>query len=136
MKKTVVVEILLVAVFAVLLSCAIIALKDIPSMNEYIDWYNTLSPDYPDYDLVDITAWAFKGYIPIFLSISIPALIAAIADLAAIVIIAIKDLPIVKQRIDSFKAKRTAVKAEQAETAKQQRIEKLQAELDELKKDE
>ena len=139
MKKAIVIEILLVAVFAVLLTCAIIALKDIPSMKEYIDWYNTLSPDYPDYDLVETTAWEIRAYMPILLKIGIPALIAAVADLAAITIIAIKDFPVFKPLVDKFKARkeqRAAAKAEQAATAKQERIEKLPAELDELKKGE
>jgi len=55
----------------------------------------------------------------------------------------IKDFPVFKPLVDKFTAKRAAhkeqreaIKAEQAEAAKQARIEQLQAELDELKKDE
>lgn len=71
------------------------------------------------------------------------ALLASLSTLVAMIIIAIKDFPFFKPLVDKFNAKRAArkeqraaVKAEQAEAAKQARIEQLQAELDELKKDE
>lgn len=136
MKKTVIVEIFLVAVLAVLLSCAIITLRDISSMNNYIDWYKTLSTDYPDYNLVKLTAEFAKADVDIFLSIGIPALIAAVIDLSAIIIIAVRDLPIVKQRIDACKVKRANKKKSRNAIAKQKRINQLQSELDALKKDE
>ncbi|MCM1368657.1 MAG: hypothetical protein NC184_07620 [Roseburia sp.] len=59
------------------------------------------------------------------------------------IIIAVKEFPCFKPLIDKLAAKRadrkaarTQAKAEQAETAKRERIDKLTAELEELKKDE
>ena len=62
MKKTVVVEILLVAIFAVLLSCAIISLKDISPMNEYIEYFSTLPPEDGNYNIGFIIAANTKIY--------------------------------------------------------------------------
>lgn len=136
MKKTIVIETLLLIVLAVLLSCAIITLKDISSMNEYIEHFNTLPPNDANYDIGFIIVANTKVYVCKYLSIGIPAIIAAVADFTAIIITAVRDIPIIKQSIESFKAKRTARKEQRATTAKQERIDKLQAELDELKKDE
>ncbi len=135
MKKTVIIEILLVCVLAILLSCAIITLREIPSINRYISYFHTLSPNDPNYDLVYITAGTGNIYKPIFLGIGIPALIAAVADLAAIIIIAIKDFPIIKRWVDNFKTKCATKKQIRNTIAKQKRIKQLQSELDELKKD-
>ncbi len=79
----------------------------------------------------------------VYLPYGILALVAAIATLAAMIIIAIKDFPVFKPLVDKFNAKRAAhkqasdaAKAEKAEADKKARIEKLTAELEELKKDE
>lgn len=136
MKKTVVVEILLVAIFAVLLSCAIISLKDISPMNEYIEYFSTLPPEDGNYNIGFIIAANTKIYLQTYLSIGIPSLIAAVIDLSAIIIIAVRDLPIVKQRIDACKVKRANKKESRNAIAKQKRINQLQSELDALKKDE
>lgn len=135
MKKTIAIEIILTLIFAVLLMSAIIAFKYIPLFRSYIDWYQSLSTDYPDYDMVSVAATNYEFFIQKLLIIGIPSLIAAIADLAAIIIIAVKDIPQVKQHIADFKIRRQERRAEHAAVAKRERIDKLQTELDELKKD-
>ncbi len=77
------------------------------------------------------------------LTYGILALVAALCSLAAMIIIAIKDFPVFKPLVDKLSAKRAAhkqasdaAKAEKAEADKKARIEKLTAELEELKKDE
>ena len=74
---------------------------------------------------------------------AISTLLAAIATLTAMIIIAIKDFPVFKPLTDKLADKRAArkearsqAKAEQAAIAKQERIDQLKAELDELQKDE
>ena len=136
MKKTIAIEIILTLIFAVLLMSAIIAFKYIPLFRSYIDWYQSLSTDYPDYDMVSVAATNYEFFIQKLLIIGIPSLIAAVADLAAIIIIAVKDIPQVKQHIADFKIRRQERRAEHTAVAKRERIDKLQAELDELKKDE
>lgn len=136
MKKVIIIEILLTIVFVVLLVCAIIAFRYIAAMKEYIELSTTLDPDYPNYSLVQISANDNEFFCKILLGLAIPMIIAAPFVLAVMVIIAVKDFPFVKQRISEFKAKRAEAKAEKAEADKQARIEALQAELDELKKDE
>lgn len=64
---------------------------------------------------------------------------AAIADFTSIVLIAVFPLPGIKPLVEKVQARREArfaARAEKAEADKQKRIEELQAELDELKKDE
>ncbi len=140
MKKTVVVEILALFAFCVTFACAIkfLAYAHLASNNisifekelEYDQSYNE-------------TILLLKSYRATALSYGIPALLASLATIAVMAITAINDFPVFKPLIDKFNAKRAArkeqraaVKAEQAEAAKQARIEQLQAELDELKKDE
>lgn len=135
MKKTVIIEILLVCVLAILLSCAIISLRDIPSMNDYIEYFTNLDPKDGNYEIAYIIASNTEYYVNTFLSIGIPTLIAAVADLAAIIIIAIKDFPIIKRWVDNFKTKCATKKQIRNTIAKQKRIKQLQSELDELKKD-
>ena len=66
----------------------------------------------------------------------------SLAGIAAMVLIAIKDFPVFKPLAEKLQAKLQArrqinvqAKADRAEANKQARIEQLQAELDELKKD-
>lgn len=141
MKKTVVVEILLLLAFCVLLACAINYLRTACETLKTIEWIKT-DPIFSDPEREDLV-YTYNLHLATTLSYGIPALIAALSTLAAMVIIAIKDFPVFKPLVDKFNAKRAAhneqraaVKAEQAEEAKQARIEQLQAELDELKKDE
>ncbi|WP_438846879.1 hypothetical protein [Anaerocaecibacter muris] len=82
-------------------------------------------------------------YCKIYLPYGILSLLAAIATLTAMIIIAIKDFPVFKPLTDKLADKRAArkearsqAKAEQAAIAKQDRIDQLKAELDELQKDE
>lgn len=77
------------------------------------------------------------------LSLGILTIIFSFANLAAMALIAVQNFPCFKPLLDKLKAKHDAQKAaketaaaEKAEADKQARIEKLQAELDELKKDE
>lgn len=135
MKKTVIIEILLVCVLAILLSCAIISLRDIPSMNDYIEYFTNLDPKDGNYEIAYIIASNTEYYVNTFLSIGIPTLIGAVAVLAAIIIIAIKDFPIIKRWVDNFKTKCATKKQIRNTIAKQKRIKQLQSELDELKKD-
>lgn len=82
----------------------------------------------------DILSSAYR-----FLTHGLLALLAALCTLAAMIMIAIKDFPCFKPLIDKFKARREAkaeAKTEKAVADKQARIEQLQAELNELKKDE
>ncbi|MCH5165653.1 MAG: hypothetical protein J1G01_04560 [Clostridiales bacterium] len=138
MKKTIVIEILLAFIFAVLIACCCPFLKHVAAMNEYIEEINGLILNHPNLDYSTDLKY-YNAQIDKALAYAIPMLIAAIADIAVMVVIAIKDFPIFKSLKNKFKARkeqRAAAKAEQAAVAKQQRIEKLQAELDELKKDE
>ena len=62
-----------------------------------------------------------------------------IAAMSAIVLIAIKEFPVFKQLTDKWKLHRQArlqAKVAKSEANKQKRIEKLEAELKDLKKDE
>lgn len=63
-------------------------------------------------------------------------LLATIADITAIVLLTLKEFPLFKPLVDKFKARKEKNKQEKAEAERQARIEQLQAELDELKKDE
>lgn len=135
MKKAIIIEVLLFTVFAALLTCTIVAFKDVSAFQSYIDWFRSLPLDYPDYDLVSVSANNYELFIQKLLIIGIPAIIAAIADLTAIIIIAVKDMPKVKQHITDIKHRHAERRAENAAVAKRERIDKLQAELDELKKD-
>lgn len=56
--------------------------------------------------------------------------------LAAMVLVALRDIPAMKAIIDKYKQKKKDNKAIKTAQKKQARIEKLQVELDELKKDE
>lgn len=137
MKKTIIVEILLLFVFCVAMAGAIKILNYAVSCAKMLDLANKIN--FGDEFSRNQFITNYKEQFHTALSYGVPALFAAVADLAAMVIIAIKDFPCFKPLVDKFKAyneQRATAKAEQAATAKQERIEKLQAELDELKKDE
>ena len=138
MKKTIVIEILLAFIFAVLIACSSPFFKHVAAMNEYIEEINGFILYDPNVDYSSDLKY-YNAQINQALAYAIPMLIAAIADIVVMVVIAIKEFPIFKSLKNKFKIRqeqRAAAKAEQAKIAKQQRIEKLQAELDELKKDE
>lgn len=137
MKKTVIVEVLLLFVFCVALACTIKMLIFATDMLDIIDYANNIQfeSDYLRNEFIN----TYKEQYNTALSYGIPSLFAAVADLIAMAIIAIKDFPVFKPFVDKLKDKRAARKeqrAEQAAIAKQDRIAKLEAELDELKKDE
>lgn len=139
MKKTIIIEILLLFVFCVTLACAIKILDYAIEVSGRLDLHLNGKILYTDPNMQNEMIKAYTDVYHAALSYGIPALFAAVADLATMVIIAIKDFPVFKPLIDKLKARkeqRDVVKAEQAAVAKKERIEKLQAELDELKKDE
>ncbi len=110
MKRAIVIEVLLLFVLVVLiLGC--IGFWDMTIRSFY---YNEL-----------IKAFF---YLPSCILISL----ATIADIAVIVLVTLKELPAFKPLIDKLKLS----KEERKQIKKQARIEKLQDELDELKKDE
>ena len=123
MKKTIIVEILLFFACCMLIA---FACWEFVALHNYLVLFNETS-----------------GITQQLMLRGILALLASLSTLVAMVLIAIKDFPVFKPLVDKFNAKRAAykeqreaIKAEQAEVAKQARIEQLQAELDELKKDE
>lgn len=132
MKKTIIIEVLLFAAFVTTLVCASIMLYY--ARNLYINAHDPyVISHYPD--IVELYSKQVKWS----LSFALPFLASAIFTFAAIIIIAVKDFPVFKPLILKSNAKREArklAKAEKAEANKQARINKLQAEIDELKKDE
>ena len=135
MKKVIMIEIFLAFATATLIAVAAWRFSDVSMRISLMDSYLSMG----DIDRGNDQ----KAFIIKSLSYAIPSLLAALCTLAAIIIIAIKDFPVFKPFVDKFTAKRAAykeqraaIKVEQAEVAKQARIEQLQAELDELKKDE
>ncbi len=129
MKKTILIELLLLFGFSVALACSIKLFVYANGCIETIEIFREYA------DVVE----SYRGAMHTAISYAIPSLIAALGTLAAGIIIAVKDFPCFKPLIDKFKAKREAkavAKTEKAEADKKARIEQLQAELDELKKDE
>lgn len=136
MKKQVIVFLALIVTFALSTIVTIKLLYCAVSVSVAIN-QNYQNPNMQDW--VRIWREMFDLYFPY----GILSLLATLGTLVALIFVAIKDFPVFKPLIDKFNAKRAArkeqraaVKAEQAEEAKQARIEQLQAELDELKKDE
>lgn len=133
MKKTIVIEILLSFILSILILFAFLEFRGIYYNFQAIKYLESMGQEYIDFS--DSTRqFAIYGSL---------AVLASLATIAVMVLIAIKDFPVFKPLVDKFNAKRAAhkeqreaIKAEQAEAAKQARIEQLQAELDELKKDE
>lgn len=133
MKKTIVIEVLLAFALAMLVVFAIMEFRACYYYLQAIEYYKEIGTDYSEIAIAVNQVTLYGTF----------ATLAALCTLAAIIIIAIKDFPVFKPLVDKFNAKRAAykeqreaVKAEQAEAAKQARIEQLQAEIDELKKDE
>lgn len=143
MKRTIIIEVLLLLILAVLIACTSMAFIYVTDMNYHITQLSGAGLDNPQYQLIEGTIKYYKGNTHIVLSFAVPTLVAALCDLAAMVLIALHNFPCFKPLIDKLAAKRAAqkqatatAKAEKAETAKQARIEQLTAELNELKKDE
>lgn len=125
MKKTIIIEVLLLFVTAVL---AYFCVTYWTGVNTYIK-HNLINEQHLE---------SFRQILTFAIFITIGLLSA----LAAIILIAIKDFPIFQPLVEKAKAKSNArkqskeqTKAARTEANKQARIEQLQAELDELKKD-
>lgn len=139
MKKTVIIEILLLFVFGFLLAILTMFFR---SLQNNIQGLNMLeSFNNPDYygESIDLTKKTINTDI-IYIVFTI---LSCFADIAVIVLIAIKDFPVFQPIVDKYTAWATARKAdnqakanEVAEAKKQQRIADLEKELNELKKDE
>lgn len=139
MKKTIIIEILLLFAFCVALACAIKILNYAVDAKKLLDRFLNGNLVYTDSTIQNESIKYYTELYHAALSYGIPALFAAVATLAAMIIIAIKDFPAFKPLVNKFKAHKEqhdAAKAEQTKIAKQERINKIQAELDELKKDE
>lgn len=140
MKKTIIIEILCLIAFCIILACAIKFLSYAHEVSlNIIELQKELVYDSSYERIID----SVKEYRTVALSYGIPALLAALATLAAMVLIALKDFPVFKPMLDKLAAKRAdrkqandTAKAEKAAAEKQARIERLQSELDALKKDE
>lgn len=127
MKRTIVIEILLLFTVIVHLTLGIWCIKV-----SYLNFQHIHGV--PAEIASDLLSGAYK-----YLIRGIFALLAALATLAAMILIALKDFPVFKPMLDKLAAKRDMrkqAKAEKAVADKQARIERLQSELDELKKDE
>lgn len=140
MRKTIIIEILLIFVFAVLLSCAFKLIDYAVDVSNTLDLLPYLGLE--DNQRTELTN-QYQGFMTTALCFGIPALLAAITTVAVMAIIAIHDFPVFKPLADKIKAKcvarkerRAAEKIERDQAKKQERIARLQSELDELKKDE
>ena len=130
MFRAIVIEVLLLFIFAVLITSTVFFLNASVANFHAASYIN---------EHVDILIE--RGYK--YLAYGLPNLLAAIADIVVIVLVALKEFPVFKPLIDKYKAhkqhrKHEKAKAEaiQAEEYRKSRIEQLQAELEELKKNE
>lgn len=112
MRKTVCVEIMLAFIFSALIAIASWRLSYVVEMRAWLDAGAFTNIE------------AQKANIYTSLIYSVIAIIAALCDLAAMIIIAIKDFPVFKPLVDKLTAKRAAhkeqreaIKAEQAARA-------------------
>lgn len=125
MKRVVLIEILLFLSFCVLLSLCIIFLHGAAERFETAG----LAGD-PNSFWWEIAHEYF--------ALGFPCLIAAISNLGAMILIAIKEFKVFQPIIDRHnarKSERTAAKQAKAEADKQKEIAELEAKLNELKKD-
>lgn len=126
MKRTILIEILLLSVLAILIA-----------FNVY--FWGFIKALYDRLNTVDSAA---RSYIYDNINSDLPygiiGLIACIATLTAIILIAIKDFSVFKPLVDKINARKEArnkVKVDKAEQAKQNKIEALEKQLEELKKE-
>ena len=132
MKKSIVIFIFLAITFVLTTVAASKLLYYAYSVNESIE-HNIHNPNLKDW----ISIW--RDMFDVYFPFGLMSLFAALATLAAMIIIAIKDFPVFQPLLAKLNAKRDArkqAKAEKAEADKQARIEQLQSELEQLKKDE
>lgn len=127
MKRIIIIEVILLCIFAIFIAINTYLWRSISYLIDVLKSY-----DEP----------TLANSLNIELSYGISALFGCLFTLITIILIAIKDFPCFKPLLDKLNAhkqarkeKRTQAKAECAEAEKQQRIEQLQAELEELKKD-
>lgn len=135
MKRTIFIESILLFV---LIMVILFTIKFFNQVYICLDNLNALSHMGSDNDVAKLIAMTNKNLVNWSLYGAF-AIVTAIATLIVMVIIAIKDFPVFKPIVDKLNTKRDVRKeqrAERAAIAKQDRIAKLQAELDELKKDE
>ncbi len=145
MKKIIIIEILMLFVFCVLTACSINHFSAVHLCIQNINYFENLTEiqsnmsEAQRLELIEVWRNSMqKGLI-----YAISTLLAALAILAVMIIITIKDFPVFKPLTDKLADKRAArkearsqAKAKQAAIAKQERIDQLKAELDELQKDE
>lgn len=133
MKRAIIIEVLLLFTLGVLIALSTYFLICTANTFRYANGD-------PNFTIGPISAEDYSYLIKrayFFLTYGIFPLLAAIADITVIMLVAFKEFPVFKPLVDKYKARKQA-KAEaaaiKAETARQARIEQLQAELDELKK--
>lgn len=130
MKRIIIIESLLIFIFAILVTLFV------PHLQQAIIWFKdihwNIAQGFSPHPL------SYK-YAYTNLSYSIFSFLAAIADIAVMVLIAIKEFKVFQPLIDKHNARkqeRAAARTAKAESEKRKRIEQLQAELEELRKDE
>lgn len=134
MKKSILLTVLMVFIFVVLIVLDVYFWR---AVNSYIQAIQTLK-GYTDSQYQEIITEFQQGLTKLAIYGSVTT-IASVATLAAIILIATKDLPILKHISDKLavrKEKRTQAKAERAQANKQAKIQALEQQLEELKKDE
>lgn len=146
MKKTIIIEILMLLSICVLIASAIkfctLAHLQATNIERWTNLYNQIPVQSEDWSVVSrriealTTINELKKLYSSYIVYAIFALLAAVADLAAMVLVALRDIPALREKLAARKTRRAEQKAEQAAIDKQERIERLQAELEELKKDE
>lgn len=131
MKRVIFIEILLIFILSFLLVATISYWKNVEFL---VNYYNNHLQDTVSWNDF-VSAYGFDNN----LTYSIISLIAVLANLIAIILITTKNFPVFKPLVDKYNArkqKHAQAKAERAEIEKQKRIEQLETELEELKKDE
>ncbi len=118
MKRAVLIEVLLLFALAVLIAVGAKYISMSVVSFDTASWISTDASDFIKYGVE-------------YLTYGLLALLAAAADIVAMVLIALKEFPVFKPFID----KRRARKAERKEADRQARIEALESELEELKGD-
>lgn len=134
MKRTIIIVLIMILTLGVSLACTVVFMRYGIEYRNSIKYYSDYFPD-----LVDI----WRENMRKAFTYGVFSLLSSVGIFIAMVILAVRDFPVFRPLIDKLhsklQAKRAAHKekrAKQAEIAKQERISKLQAELDELKKDE
>lgn len=123
MKKSILIEVFLTFVLAVLLYFCICFLLE----------YNSLMEIYNNSNNANLSFEEMFGYGSLYKGLFL--LFAAIIDTAAIILIALKDFKGLTAQLQARKAARQQAKAERAEADKETKIAELEKQLEELKKD-